>query len=168
MGKTGKSLCLLPMGLLCAAVVYPALHELGHGLAAFLLGAKGEELRWFPLPSILCGMDGLGPAEYAAAGMGWIVLPAALCLMIRSCRRFWIWYAVFVVKLICIWSLLLAAGSMVLYRFGILLPNDDMGQILQRYPQVWQGCGILTAALCLTLCVSVVRSRPIQRIAEEL
>lgn len=45
MNKTRKAICLLPIGLLCAAFVYPFLHELGHGLVVFLLGAKVVELQ---------------------------------------------------------------------------------------------------------------------------
>ena len=49
MNKTRKAICLLPIGLLCAAFVYPFLHELGHGLVVFLLGAKVVE------PQVLTG-----------------------------------------------------------------------------------------------------------------
>ena len=52
MSKTRKAICLLPIGLLCAVFIYPFLHELGHGLVVFLLGAKVVKLQWFPLPSI--------------------------------------------------------------------------------------------------------------------
>ena len=120
MSKTRKAICLLPIGLLCAVFIYPFLHELGHGLVVFLLGAKVVEL------------NSIGATEYVVAGMGGIIFPAALCLLIRCNRKFWIWYAVFIVRLICIWSLLLAAISIVLFKFGILLPNDDITRILQR------------------------------------
>lgn len=40
MNKTRKAICLLPIGLLCAAFVYPFLHELGHGLVVFCLVQK--------------------------------------------------------------------------------------------------------------------------------
>lgn len=168
MNKTRKAICLLPIGLLCAAFVYPFLHELGHGLVVFLLGAKVVELQWFPLPSILCRMSSIGATEYVVAGMGGIIFPAALCLLIRCNRKFWIWYAVFIVRLICIWSLLLAAISIVLFKFGILLSNDDMTQILQIYPQQWWVCGVLIVVMCLSLCISMAKSKPIQRIVKEL
>ena len=96
MNNTRKAICLLPIGLLCAVFIYPFLHELGHGLVVFLLGAKVVELQWFPLPSILCRMNSIGATEYVVAGMGGIIFPAALCLLIRCNRKFWIWYAVFI------------------------------------------------------------------------
>ena len=107
-------------------------------------------------------------AMYVVAGMGGIIFPAALCLLIRCNRKFWIWYAVFIVRLICIWSLLLAAISIVLFKFGILLSNDDMTQILQIYPQQWWVCGVLIVVMCLSLCISMAKSKPIQRIVKEL
>ena len=65
MSKTRKAICLLPIGLLCAVFIYPFLHELGHGLVVFLLGAKVVKLQWFPLPSILCRMNSIDATEYS-------------------------------------------------------------------------------------------------------
>ena len=168
MHQKRKAACLLPMGLFCAAVLYPFLHELGHSLTAIAFGAEVMEVRWLPLPSILCGMDPGNVVGYAAVGMGGITFPAVLSLLSRPIRRFWPWYAAFVIKLICIWSLLLSACSILLFRIGIVVPKDDMAQIMRRHPDWGPLYAVWVAVLLLALSVSLIRSKPLQRIMREI
>ena len=89
MRKIERPVWLLPIGLLCAVMIYPFLHELGHSLTAILLGAEILQITWFPLPSVLCGMSSLNTLKYVLVGLNGVVFPGILCLVISS-NRFWI------------------------------------------------------------------------------
>lgn len=165
MRKIERPIWLLPIGLLCAVIIYPFLHELGHSLTAILLGAEILQITWFPVPSVLCRMSSLNTMRYVLVGLSGVVFPVTLCLFISS-NRFWIWYSIFVMRLIVIWSLILAEISLFLFHRGIAFSNDDITLILEKTPKLDWLYGLLIVALLFAVCISVSKSKPIQRISE--
>lgn len=163
MRNAKNALHFLSVGLLCAVVIYPFLHELGHSLAAVAFGGEVVQISWLPLPAVRCRLHTHDALQYVTVGLSGMVFPALLCLFARS-NRFWVWYAIFIIRLICAWSLLLAGLSLLLFRSGRGLPYDDMTAILEKTPAQSGLYGLLIAALLFAVCLAVSRSHPIRRI----
>lgn len=163
MKRAWRGFPFLLVGLACAAVGYPALHEAGHTLAALLLGGRLVEVCWLPLPSVLCDMRGIGAEGYVCTGAAGLLLPVLLSLAV-SFRRFWLWYANTVLKLICLWSLAVSSAAVIAYQLGMPVSGEDMTQVLMRVPLPWGYCLAGEAGAFALLCASLRRSRPIQRI----
>lgn len=54
-----KGVLLIAIGLMAAIIVYPFTHELGHSIAAWILGAQIYEFHLFPIPNVLCRFDSM-------------------------------------------------------------------------------------------------------------
>ena len=91
MKDTRKLLGILFFGLLTAVVIYPFLHETGHSIAAFLLGAEVLEFNLFPIPNVLCNMKNLPDNRIFLVGLDGLFFPVLFAAVIQKVfhNRFW-------------------------------------------------------------------------------
>ena len=159
--KRGAMLLLL--GLFTAVLLYPALHEGGHILVTLLLGGRIREVRLGAAASVLCG--GLRHGELAAVAFGGVGLPLALAMLLRP-KRFPLWYVVQLVKGISVLAILLSLISLIGCKYGVIVENDDIMNVVRLWPE---GRGVCLVLLCAGLLLSVgsiCAARPVQRVGE--
>lgn len=158
-----KGIRLLITGLFVAVIIYPFLHELGHIATALVLGLRVRQLCLFPLPQVLCEVDAGNSAAIQLIGMGGILLPLFLSITVHP-KRFLLWYAVFVLRLICALSVLLSFFSVGLFFAGASLQNEDLSTILAADPDAVVPI-ICLLYICLSaLLFAIISDRPIQQI----
>lgn len=162
-----KCLSLFVIGLLCAIFVYPFLHETGHCMAIMAFGGKIEDLTLFPLPSVACTISTENLASYVVIGIGGVLFPILMCLILRF-KNFWLWYGLTVLRIICIWSLVLSIVAGILLKIGNPMKNDDITMVLQKIPSYWWLCIITAIVLAVLIIVTIFKTRPIQRIYENI
>lgn len=163
--KIIKCLSLFVIGLICAIFVYPFLHEAGHCIAIIAFGNRIEDLTLFPLPSVACTMSIDNVVSYIVIGVGGIIFPILISLLLRF-KNFWLWYALTVLRLICIWSLILSIVASVMVKIGMPLINDDMTMVLQKVPSCWWLCGLIATILAALIITAIFKTKPIEKINE--
>ena len=87
-----KLILMTAIGLFVAIVGYPLLHELGHSLAAVLLGGKVLDFQLLPLPNILCDSTGLSTLFISIIGLSGMALPFLVSVCIRT-KGYYLWFA---------------------------------------------------------------------------
>lgn len=147
------------VGLFVAVVGYPVLHEVGHVMAAVLVGADVVEFSVWPLPSVLCDMERVGNHGFAAIGFGGTLFPILISLLLPQ-GRFFVWYFRALLQGV---SLLALGVSFVSVLFKIN-PQDDIFQVLQfgEYNEAFLllliGCGMVGVWHL------IVAGRPVHRV----
>ena len=155
-----KAVGLALIGLSVAIFVYPFLHEAGHALMSIFTGTCLVEVSLLPLPHITTAAVEKG--NMAAVGAGGILLPSVLACAFYP-RRFHMWYVGFVLRLICLWSFVLAMYSALCFAQGRPCAADDITTLLEMGSVGWQGC-FLTALICAAgMLLSVISTRPAKR-----
>lgn len=162
-----KCLFLFVIGLICAIFVYPFLHEAGHCIAIIVFGSKIEDLTIFPLPSVACTISMDNIIGYVVTGFGGIIFPIIISLILKF-KSFWFWYALTVLRLICIWSLILSIVSSVMFKIGSPLTNDDVTMVLQKIPSCWWICSLIATMLVAVIIAAIFKTKPIKQINENI
>ncbi len=155
-----KFILILVVGVAVALFLYPALHELGHIFSAILLGGKIEQVSFFPVQRVLCNTGFLSQKKQIIIGLSGGLLPIVISL-ISYPKRFLIWYANTLIKLINIYCLLLFSIYAIAFHLGYSFKNNDITTILSLSPSlsscVFIGCFLLIFVLIL----SIKHSKPI-------
>lgn len=158
-----KCAVLLTVGLFTAVVGYPFLHESGHSLAALLTGAEIARFNLFPLPYIVCEVNGISRFDLTVIGLGGMYFPLILSLIYRP-KLFLVWYAVFVTKSICVLSFAISIISIVLYYFGVVIENEDIIKVIS----IWrEGTAILVILMIFAIIItirSIIKQKPLSKI----
>ncbi len=154
---------MLLLGLFVAIFVYPFLHEGGHSLAAFLVGADVVEFEILPVPYVVCNVIHLTNAQQIIVGISGMLLPLFIGAVIPN-KWFWCWYVRFLLLGISLLAFVISAVSVVLPIGIVLNPQDDMLRVLSlwSYPK-----STLVTALVVCVClitVMTVKDRPIKKI----
>ena len=134
MKDTLKFSALIVLGLITAILIYPVLHELGHIIAAVLVGAEVREVVILPLPSVLCQIDTTSPISMIMVGVSGMLLPYLITLN-KAPKGFWMWYVWLVLKGICILSFVIAGIAVFQYQSGTPMVNEDMTQVMKYAPE---------------------------------
>ena len=159
----GKMVGITALGMAVALVLYPALHEAGHALAALLTGATVKEIHVLPLPYVVCDLADVTQQGRILISLAGVLFPAALSLL--SCRWFWGWYLSLLVKITALVALVLSVVSVVCFAGGVPLPSDDMTQLLQWWPEGIAVCFWGLSAVATLLLIQIVREQPFRRCA---
>ncbi len=148
-----KCIGLLIVGLFVAVMVYPFLHESGHSLVAFLVGARVIEFNLLPLPYIVCEVSEVGNIGKALIGLGGIVIPFIVSMSFKP-KRFWLWYANLLIKGISIYAILLSVIAIIFYINDVNWQNEDIVQVLNIFPHSgW----IFLVVLCIMATYGLMR-----------
>lgn len=161
MRDTLKISGILFAGVFTAAFLYPFLHETGHSLAAFAVGAEVKEFNLYPLPSVLCNIGTLDNYEIVLIGLGGTLLPFISVAFVQP-KEFWISYIIFVLRGICLLSFLISFIAIILFYNGGEIA-DDMTQILQ----IDSSNGLLYASVLIVLfiltSILIAKSHPLRK-----
>lgn len=93
---------------------------------------------------------------------GGIVIPFVISIFIKV-KKFWAWYALFLVKGISLYAVVLSLITAILHTYGINMDNEDIVQILKIFPN---GVWIVVVVLGLmTLCsiIAMKKEKPFLR-----
>lgn len=157
-----KYIGLLTVGLFVAIVVYPFLHECGHSIMAILVGAKVVEFNLLPLPYVMCDVSEVTATGQAMIGLGGIIIPYILPGFIKT-KKFWSWYAMFLVRGISLYAVIISLFAAILYFFEIRIANEDIVQVLELFPnRVWL-CIIAFVLMIIYSITAIVKGKPILR-----
>ena len=148
-----------------AVVVYPILHELSHSITCIVLGAEITEINIFPYPNLLCNVSGINTIGTIAIGMSGILLPCIFANIIKV-KFFWIWYPIYVVKVISALAFVFSNISAFCFLVGKPWPNDDTTQILMLCgDNKWIYLVVLTM-LSIAAVFGLVNENPIKKCIE--
>lgn len=128
-----KSMYIFIISLVVSIIIYPFLHELGHIIMARILGIKVIKINLFPSPNIIyvnANINNIGNLLIGFAGM---FLPLILSLNVRS-KKFWVWYANFILKSICLLSMCIS-GLAVIFKNSNIFEQDDMHTLLSLWKE---------------------------------
>ncbi len=149
-------------GLFTALIAYPLLHESGHIISAALLDADITEFKIFPIPYVCCEISTLSDIKIILISISGIIFPFLIATTLKP-KSFRLWFINTLTKGICLYSFLLSAASVVMFKSGYPIPNDDITQILHLNPPL----GILFVGFIILICISfkhIVKERPLLRI----
>lgn len=165
MKDTRKLLGILFFGLLTAVVIYPFLHETGHSIAAFLLGAEVLEFNLFPIPNVLCNMKNLPDNRIFLVGLGGLFFPVLFAAVIQKVfhNRFWCEYVSFVLNGISLFASLLSVIAVGFFYLGKPIENEDVTQILHIFPDSGIAILIITIFITLYLVMTIIIGKPIRK-----
>lgn len=154
-----RCIFLLLTGLFSAGILYPSLHEAGHGAAALLLGGRVEELSLFPEAFVRCFLPGFRPWQTAAVALSGMLFPL-LCSLLIPRRGLYLSYLRLVLQGVCLWSFLLS--GLTLLAGGS--PTDDARFLLPVFPGKRIGLFLFFTALSALLLVRILRKRPVSHL----
>lgn len=162
MRDTLKILGILFAGVFTAAFLYPFLHEAGHALAAFAVGAELKAFNLYPVPSVLCNIATLDNYEIMLIGFGGMLLPFISVAFIQP-KGFWSSYIVFIMRGICLLSFFISFISIIMFYNGHEIADDDMTKILE----IDSSNGILYALILIILFILtsalIAKSHPLRK-----
>jgi len=156
---------LLGIGFMVAIILYPLMHELGHALTAIIVGADVLEFDFFPIPSILCNLKGVGSFEATVIGFGGSIFPVLLTVHMEP-KKFDVWYTCFLLRGISFISFVISFVSVVLFVVGAPVANEDMTQVLMLTPHMAPLYGILCVFFASVEVFLIIRSKPLKRYEE--
>lgn len=165
MMKIFKLVFIILLGLITAFLLYPFLHELGHGLAAILMGEKIKEFALFPTPYIGYEMTEVKTCKIIIIGLSGMVFPVIFSLVIYS-TNFWMWLIGLYLNVICLISFVISIIACVNHLRSTPIINEDVTQILDMTSGnawIWIAFFIL---LTFLLIVQIIKSKPITRCYE--
>lgn len=154
------------VGLLGAVIIYPIFHELGHVLAAVILGQEICDFRLFPLPSVVCKTNFTDGFSVAAEGFGGMLLPYLLSL-IPVKRNFWLWYLWATVSGICLLSFAISIMGIARYQAGSPMANEDITLVMEHAGEHYALYLAVLIGLAAVRLAQVICSKPMERCLEE-
>lgn len=160
--KFVRTFFIFVIGLFTAVILYPCLHESGHSLFAVALGGKVTEFNLFPLPSIVCNVNGLKASTAAFIGLGGLLFPLIFTALVNV-KNFWVWLIGIYISFINFLSYLISLYGCIAYAYSIPVVNEDVTQIIDIYPRAFSGLIILLIALMGIVAFQVVKSKGLQR-----
>lgn len=149
-----KSIGIFVVALFISVILYPFLHELGHLIMAILLGVRVVEVNLLPIPNIICE-TAASNIENFLIGFGGIFFPIILSICI-STKKFWIWYANFILKGICLLSVVISALSLIFEKSQLFI-QDDMRVVLSLWASGKQFCLIIIAFIAIILSLDLYK-----------
>lgn len=124
-----KAIEIFIVAMFISIIIYPFLHEFGHFIIAILFGVRVIEVKIFPIPSVMyINNNNIGNIQTLLIGFGGIILPIIISINIRT-KKFWIWYANFILKSICLLSLIISILS-IIFEKSKIFEQDDMRKML--------------------------------------
>ncbi len=161
-----KCFGLFVVGLLTAVIIYPFLHELGHVMMAYIVGAEVMEVTLLPLPSILCNMGPGSKYDFILVGVGGMLLPYIIT-EIRAPKNFWLWYIWVLVKGISLLAFAISCMAIVSFRLGRPMQNEDITKVLQAEPANAMAYMTILLVLLAWGIYEIVKTRPVIRCLRE-
>ncbi len=120
------------VGLLVAVLVYPFLHEGGHSLAAFIVGADVVEFEILPVPYIMCNVSEQTNVQQIIIGISGTLVPTFIAVLIPN-KWFWSWYFRFLLLGISLLSFLISVATLIIPYGEIINPQDDILRVLSMW-----------------------------------
>ena len=157
---------LLIAGLSVAIVIYPTIHELGHSIAALIVGAEVIEFNLLPLPSVLCNVGNVSRCGMVFISIGGNIFP--LLLVLISPQRFWSWYSCFTMRWISLWSFIISEVAIISFCFGIPFDKDDITYVLQGNRQSAWIYMLFYLLLIIVTSILIANSKPIKKIISKM
>ncbi len=151
------------LGLLTAIIIYPTLHEGGHLLAAFTVGAKVVDVGLFPTSYVMCETLSINRLGFAAIGLGGISLPYLLSVLLKP-KVFWVWYINFILRCISILAILISYVNVFLWSKGMPLQNEDVAQVLKKSESFAIPLLIIFSVMLACGVMQIVFDRPARKI----
>ena len=111
------------IAMFTAIFIYPLLHELGHFLAALLVGAEVIEMSIFPMPYVSMFVDPYDSLGQAVIGMCGMIFPM-ICIMFRP-KRFVSCIVISTIVFVNALAWLLSCVAIVANRLGFCWKNED-------------------------------------------
>ena len=157
---------IIIVGLSVAIFVYPFLHESGHSIAAFAMGAEIKEFCILPVPYVMCNVGTLTNWQQIIIGVAGAFFTLFVSLAIPK-RWFWGWYIRFLLMGISLLAFTISAVTLILPNGVQLNPQDDMLQVAD----LWTGLPVLLSLMLSFMCVAIVfiisRDRPCRMICKK-
>ena len=89
----------------------------------------------------------------------------ALAMLLRP-KHFPLWYVVQLVKGISVLTILLSLISLIGCKYGVIMENDDIMNVVRLWPEGRWVCLVLLCARLLLSVGSICAARPVQRVGE--
>lgn len=156
---------LIVVGLLCAIIIYPFFHEMGHSITAMLVGADVVEFNLFPIPNVLCNVNLINKTGIILTGIGGMLMPLFLTVLIHP-KGFWLWYSALIIKGISLLSFIISAVAVILYKLGIPMINEDITQVLDMWNDGWMICLLGSLLFSVLTIIGIARKKPLKRLLE--
>lgn len=159
-----KLLGILFWGLLTAVIIYPFLHESGHTLAAFLIGAKVVEFNLIPLPNVLCNMANISNSGIVFIGLNGMMLPIISAVILKLFSNgFWLRYISFILNGISLLASIISIVAIIAFYFEMPMLNEDVTQTLEMYPNSIAFIFIFMIAVTVYLIIRLKIDKPIEK-----
>lgn len=149
-------------GMLISVVLYPVLHEAGHFFLAVALRVEIIELTWYPDISILFSSAENSQNELILVGYGGLIFPAIAALLPEN-KAFFGWYVSFLLKVINLIAMGFSIYSLLSFKNGYFLMNDDISSILSVDSGMFLPTFYLTGCTFLIMLVKILHSEPVKR-----
>lgn len=156
-----RCLLIAIIGLAAALFVYPFMHELGHVIVSFCVGAEVLDFTLFPMPSVLCNVGTINNAGKILIGFGGGLLPLFIAEIVPN-KWFWTWYIRVLLKGISLLSFIISVISITTN----CNPQDDMVQTLGYWLWDKKLLVILLCGIAGFSTISIIREKPIKRICK--
>lgn len=157
---------IILISLVSIYLLFPLVHECGHGFFCLLVGSQIKSFQIFPTPCVLCSVLGLNTFEILFIGSGGAVMTFLFSVIFNFRKNFYLWFAGFFFRLITAISLLISCLSSVMWGFGISVEGEDAAVMLHYskdalYPIILGSAGLLFFTL-----IMIKRDNFIRRIGE--
>lgn len=157
-----KLFLIAVVGGLTAIILYPIIHEIGHGVSAIIFGVEVKELHIFPNAYVICDVSRTKEFGKIMIGLSGILLPFILSAFVQP-KKFWGWYTCFILRGVCILSFGFSLIAIALFNFGREIENEDIVQVLKIEPMYAWIYALAFIVLMLIDLFLVAKSQPIQK-----
>ena len=151
---------LVLIGLFVSIVSHPLLHELGQIITTVLVGGRVKQITLFPQPSVLCDLTEINNNKRVIIGLSGEILPVIFAVAYTP-KRFGLWYANLLMRLISVYSLCLDYVYTILFFVGLPVANTDITDILSIDRGNLYFVVVLNTLFLFFLCVSLKKTNPI-------
>ena len=156
---------IIVIGLAVAIFVYPFLHESGHSIAAFAVGAEIKEFCILPIPYVMCNVAMLTSWQQIVIGVSGVLFPLAISLVVPR-KWFWTWYIRFLLMGISLLAFTISAATLILPNGVQLNPQDDMLQVASLWTGYPFSLTLILCAMCVITLFFISRDRPFRMICK--
>ncbi len=156
---------ILLLGILVTVFIYPLLHEGGHFLTAYLIGADIVDIELLPIPFVMCNIAELTRIQQFFIGISGMFLPLIIAVLMPH-KQFWSWYIRFLLLDISLLAFGISAVTISSPNGEVFNPQDDMLYLLS----LWAGTGtkktfiVLLGISMFFIIVLTFMDRPLERI----